>query len=250
MGGSDEESNLIYLTAGDHFMAHVLLAKAHNVVKLWRAVMIMSTGLENKKRRCFEIARKKFGELQRDPKIHVFKNIKTGGIINATRREMMDHYDFSRESIKQLILGDVKISNNFCLVDTEVPVEESHSFIDMNTGEIVTGTFKEISNAYNILHQEYYGLVRGTLNRAKNFLYANAHPDVLHFYMSPYVLKNIDTGEILTGSLKELQIRTGLNKLKLGRLVIGKVKRSENYVLIKSPAIDTGLKFRTTTAFK
>jgi hypothetical protein len=57
LGGSDDSSNLVALTAREHFVAHVLLAKIHGGI-LWQAVILMSGG---KNRYCnsrlFEMAR-------------------------------------------------------------------------------------------------------------------------------------------------------------------------------------------------
>ena len=41
MGGSDDADNLVNLTAREHFIAHLLLAKIHNNSKLWVAVLMM-----------------------------------------------------------------------------------------------------------------------------------------------------------------------------------------------------------------
>lgn len=46
-GGSDEQSNLVELTAREHYVAHLLLARIYNDVKMWCAVWMMS----NDKRR-------------------------------------------------------------------------------------------------------------------------------------------------------------------------------------------------------
>jgi hypothetical protein len=58
LGGSDDSSNLVALTAREHFVAHVLLAKIYGGV-MWQAVILMKSG---KNRYCnsrlFEIARR------------------------------------------------------------------------------------------------------------------------------------------------------------------------------------------------
>ena len=58
LGGSDNSSNLVALTAREHFLAHVLLAKIHGGT-MWQAVIVMKGG---KNRYCnsrlFEIARR------------------------------------------------------------------------------------------------------------------------------------------------------------------------------------------------
>lgn len=58
LGGSDDSSNLVALTAREHFLAHVLLAKIYGGI-MWQAVIVMKGG---KNRYCnsrlFEIARR------------------------------------------------------------------------------------------------------------------------------------------------------------------------------------------------
>jgi hypothetical protein len=60
LGGTDDSSNIVALTAREHFIAHFLLAKMHGG-SMWHAVTIMSKdGRINS--RLFEIARKKLSE--------------------------------------------------------------------------------------------------------------------------------------------------------------------------------------------
>lgn len=58
LGGSDDSSNLVALTAKEHFVAHMLLAKMHGGL-MWQAIIVMKGG---KNRYCngrlFEIARR------------------------------------------------------------------------------------------------------------------------------------------------------------------------------------------------
>jgi len=42
MGGIDDKSNLVELTAREHFIIHLLLAEIYNTPKLWRAVNMLS----------------------------------------------------------------------------------------------------------------------------------------------------------------------------------------------------------------
>lgn len=42
MGGTDNDENLIELTAREHFIIHLLLAEIYNIPKLWRAVNMLS----------------------------------------------------------------------------------------------------------------------------------------------------------------------------------------------------------------
>ena len=58
LGGSDDSSNLIALTAKEHFVAHMLLAKMHGGL-MWQAIIVMKGGKNRYcKGRLFEIARR------------------------------------------------------------------------------------------------------------------------------------------------------------------------------------------------
>jgi hypothetical protein len=56
LGGNDDSSNLVALSAREHFVAHVLLAKIHGG-NMWQAVILMSGG-KYCNNRLFEIARR------------------------------------------------------------------------------------------------------------------------------------------------------------------------------------------------
>lgn len=58
LGGTDDSSNLVALTAREHFVAHVLLAKIYGGI-MWQAVILMSGGRNRYcNSRLFEIARR------------------------------------------------------------------------------------------------------------------------------------------------------------------------------------------------
>jgi hypothetical protein len=59
LGGSDDKLNIVCLTAKEHFVAHMLLAKIHGGL-MWQAIMVMKGGKNRYiNGRLFEIARKK-----------------------------------------------------------------------------------------------------------------------------------------------------------------------------------------------
>lgn len=61
LGGTNDSSNLVALTAREHFIAHLLLARLHGG-SMWHAVAIMKKDGRGTSR-SFEIARKKLSEL-------------------------------------------------------------------------------------------------------------------------------------------------------------------------------------------
>lgn len=67
-GGPDSKDNLVNLTAREHYIAHLLLAKIYNDRKMWCALFQMSNCTENRKRnyrissRNYEMARINFSK--------------------------------------------------------------------------------------------------------------------------------------------------------------------------------------------
>jgi hypothetical protein len=64
LGGGDEPENLVRLTAGDHFFAHLLLAKAHGG-RLWYALNALIAGKhigDRKKDRAFTLRARRYYE--------------------------------------------------------------------------------------------------------------------------------------------------------------------------------------------
>ena len=57
LGGTDDSSNLVVLTAREHFIAHVLLGKIYGGT-MWQAIIIMKSRNRYCNSRLFEIARK------------------------------------------------------------------------------------------------------------------------------------------------------------------------------------------------
>ena len=70
-GGSNEPSNLVYLTAREHYICHLLLAKIYNTQGMWAAITMMRSSNKNQYRgvkfnsRLYEFVRMKVSELNR-----------------------------------------------------------------------------------------------------------------------------------------------------------------------------------------
>lgn len=103
LGGTDDSTNLIRLTPEDHFFAHLLIAKAHNTMPTWGAVMVMherasrSTIFWRKSRERYAWARRRYSEFctaerlglsnpNYKPDVVILKHI-THGLTERTRFE-------------------------------------------------------------------------------------------------------------------------------------------------------------------
>ena len=64
LGGNDEISNLVILTAREHYIAHLLLAKIYRIRQLYAAAVCMRAGREqfNFNSRLYQIMREKYGK--------------------------------------------------------------------------------------------------------------------------------------------------------------------------------------------
>lgn len=65
-GGSDDDTNLVNLTAREHYIAHLLLARIYDDFKMWAAVLYMRIGHKEREQskfnsRLYEVARIRFG---------------------------------------------------------------------------------------------------------------------------------------------------------------------------------------------
>lgn len=122
LGGSDDSSNLVALTAKEHFVAHVLLAKIHGGI-MWQAVIVMKGG---KNRYCnsrlFEIARRHaFFEREKlikhkrlkDPAFDAYMNKVRS---DATKHRVEGYQAAAGEKFKERFIADsefaLKISKN------------------------------------------------------------------------------------------------------------------------------------------
>ena len=66
LGGGNQSSNLVYLTAREHFLAHKLLARIHpKVLGVWMALILMGR-LASNKSRIFASERQRAAELRRN----------------------------------------------------------------------------------------------------------------------------------------------------------------------------------------
>jgi hypothetical protein len=153
MDGTDADENLIDLTAEDHFMAHLLLAKAFNTPELWRAANAMAmqkSGREVRNRRTFGIIRREAAKHAGDPTIYKFKDIRTGEVFNATQIQLQKLRGMTPSDTSRLVNKTSKVSKGIVLADEEQnisPVWDTtiYEFVYLETGETFNLTRKEFT---------------------------------------------------------------------------------------------------------
>jgi hypothetical protein len=63
MGGSNDKSNIVELTAKEHYLAHLLLYKIYNNIEMHNSLWFMSNGKNGKR---YNVSSRKYEELRKD----------------------------------------------------------------------------------------------------------------------------------------------------------------------------------------
>lgn len=129
MGGGDEDDNLIYLTYEDHFMSHMLLAKAYGG-KLWFAAAAMKLpkkhGREIRHRRMFAVAKREAVKLATKDERRRWVRISDGKVFEISRTELRDMFGISLAESRSHVSGHQKTVKGFYIEGREI----AHSFYD------------------------------------------------------------------------------------------------------------------------
>ena len=163
LGGSNCSSNLISLSAEDHYFAHLLLAKIFDG-GMWSAVFLMSgkrgkTNIIVGQRSMYGFARRKWSENQRgkdglkgsdngnynEEKLK-WHNVDTNQIESATRHEMFIKFGGTRATWTSVASKHRKTYRGWTLLGTEIKLRsnknKSHKFVNRD-GRKFEGTQSE-----------------------------------------------------------------------------------------------------------
>lgn len=254
MGGGDEDENLIYLTAEDHFMAHLLLAKAHSHDGLWFAVQAMTmptrSDREVKNRRIFGAIRREVAERLRnyvmDHTVYNFKEISTGRFFSCKRDELVKMYGWPRGAASKLVTGKATVTHGICLASTEDLRKEFdttlYDFKDMATEKIYQRTRRAFCDEFNIKLTLVHGLVEGALKTCKGFCMATSGKDFLRNKRAVlHKFRKISTGEVYHKSVSEMVEEFGLQRTCLKEVVSGSILTTGGFCLDSTPPDTPGL---------
>lgn len=170
LGGEDSPSNIICLSAEDHYFAHLLLAKAYGGV-MWLALRAMYNLPSGGRvldlirgRAMFGYARvraaKYFSENysgannpNSDMEEHVFANL-NGGVVRGTRLEVMEETGLTNRAVSALILGQKHTYNGWYSVSAN---PEGRTGIDWSEHPM---SCKEVFKLYHHDGREWSGTKR------------------------------------------------------------------------------------------
>lgn len=227
LGGTDDPENLIYLTAEEHFLAHMLLAKMHGGA-MWHAAQAMTMkrdGVIIKKRRLVAILRKARADMLRDKTVYQIKNLKTGGIFEGTREEIRKITGMVKNDVQCLVTGYCYKVKGYALTSTDLSFLEPQKFIFVNidTGEQIRASYYEMADTTGGDFTSFHQLIKGKTKIAKGY----TTPENLEYVRSRiniYRLQNVETGEIFEGSSKYFKETFGMQTNWLSQLKMGRAK--------------------------
>jgi hypothetical protein len=229
MGGSDHKSNLVFLTAREHFIIHWLLAKIYGG-KMWSALFFMCGKSNSAKgiiacKRLYEIAKSNLSE-------HRKKQYKGSGAPNYGKK-------FSQETKDKMSCNRPRFfgSRNH-QHDSRI-----FNFENIDTGLIYRGTKSDFCREFNLNMKIMAGLCTAkrksykrwfcsdsiSIDRViKNKNFGDTHPKFkkqIYVFLSPY-------GEKVTSNCYDLYKSFNLHKDGVYDIVIGRRKTHKGWAFL------------------
>lgn len=232
MGGGDEEENLIYLTAEDHFMAHVLLAKAYGG-KLWYAANIMQNVMDGtviKHRRTFAIIREQVSIVRRKEEVYEIVNDITNEEFTITQYELFSVHGLSWSEASRVVSGE-RGAKGFRLKTKNQRQGRRRRFECVQTGQIYEMTIREFSNRFGINYDTACMLVAGYSKTTGNIETGMFKMEGTVIEHKKYRFKEISTGKIVEADVNEMMELTGMSNSSFYALLSKRVYSCFGYCL-------------------
>lgn len=179
LGGSDEELNLIRLTAEDHYFAHCCLAKIYGG-KMWSALFAIahmaktdSAAAYFSKRRMVAAAREKSAARRSEN----MKELWASG--EFTRKRVYEpHSDARRAHMSKLMTGrEITPEARALAVKTRQKSAPRFEFVHVDTGEVFSGTSLEFRVKSGIGQSLISYLTRKKIRMAKGWTLVGTDPN-------------------------------------------------------------------------
>lgn len=253
MGGGDEDENLIHLTAEDHFMAHVLLAKAYGG-KLWfaaNAMKMLKGKRKIKHRRLYAIIRKNFSREMMSNTVYKFKVFSTGETYELTMSAARVKFNLSRSEISRVASGERREAHGVGLASTDNDYihpanKKEFTLKRISDGALITGTRKYFKDVYNISGSQMSMLMYENQKQAAGFCLPAA--SVKELVRVSYEFRNIFTGEVVDKTMPEMCSLYGCHRSALSLVVNKKAFVTKGFCLNSTPLDDPRLlKYRRAT---
>jgi hypothetical protein len=252
MGGGDEDENLVYLTAEDHFMAHLLLARTYRTKELWFAVTAMELSIrgvrEIKNRRAFAIARQEAALLSvKNNEKRKWIRIADGEIFELTRTELFEKFGVPLDRTRYVVCENYgnKIANGFALygVDTTSGCvdRQIYNIVRVSDDTEMYVTRKQMFDELGLTRGHVNGLVYGNTKISGGYYRKDLWGDDIKGAKN-YEWKNVVrkftnvAGDEFHASAKEIQERFNLTRKQMVRLKQGRAVTPDKIRLVEVTA--------------
>lgn len=259
LGGSNDKTNLVALTAKEHYIAHHLLYHLYKNntnygfnSKMLQAWVCMCYVDNNGKRykissRTFNYVRKLCSDAKRDMNIYNFVH-KSGKKFSGTRLDLIIHTNgkINKDTINTIVTIK-KVSVDWCLVGYEPnDFYWKHYELEHLSGKIVSGFYIDIKNEINITEYEIDLLARTIQPQIRGWRVLKVdNKDIIQQYEKnclnnkPYepnpticTWKNKNTDAIENCTMKDLTEKYQLRRTDVSAVFYGRLRSVKGWELI------------------
>ena len=170
--GTNEASNLVFLTADEHLLAHVVYALAHPSESSWRAAKAASTESKCRKIRPRPLLQVLSNNLHdhlckryNRKAIYDLVNIETKERTTGNLAQLVASTGINKESLIRLLSKEVTTVKNFSLSDT---VFEEYT-VSCPSGQELAGTLRHICKVSGLDISQLTRLVKGSISKLKGY---------------------------------------------------------------------------------
>jgi hypothetical protein len=260
LGGSNKKTNLIALSAQDHYRAHILLGAIHGGA-MWKALNIMHDGKGDRRscrsRTIYAMLKKKFAR-ETSGVNHPRINLDVHTIYNADGRtatgaqyEIREQTGLTKTDLCALLRGRQHSVYGWCRTADEaanfVPhMGAVHTLYHID-GRTETGTQADLSRTAGVRHGNLSQVLLGkrlsvsdwyacpeTAARAARDHALGIRGRIKDHRL--YRFQKIETGEIVVATRKEMSFGHGIESSCLTRLMQGSLKSTHGWCLLGEDA--------------
>lgn len=224
LGGGDERSNIVRLTARDHYFAHCCLAKMHGG-KMWSALFALANMAKVDatancflKARMVDVARKKAAVVRSENMTALWASGEF-----SRQRTYAPISDYHRRRLTETLTGRKKSAESLVKQSaTHRRSAKEFVFRQSETGEVFRGTQREFSERTGVSQSLASCLTRGKILSAKLWTLDGA-PTERMFGRDPIVRRFLHTdGRVFMGTTYDFRTTYNLDSGVISNLINGK----------------------------
>lgn len=228
LGGDDSPSNLIRLTARDHYFAHCCLAKIHGG-KMWAALRAMTQLQSAERRAALFVKGRLLGVIRREYAAHVGAETKrkwAAGVF-ANRPKFQEHTTASKRLMAEKATGRKHTSATKAkIVESQQRTATRYAFYESATGQVFEGTTLEFQRHSGVSQASSSKLALEQARTASGWvLLKNKGMPRGKRGLTQRIFKHHD-GRVFEGTAYDFRHRFGLDSGPVSNVISGATSRN------------------------